>query len=353
MKRFERLLIILLTAVLLFSCAVPSEPASVILMIGDGMGPEQVKAASLYFYGDAGRLSFESFPVKGSVATCSAVGFVTDSAAAATAMATGHKVYNGVISKALPGDGSNLETVLEQFMAASRSAGLVTTATVTHATPAAFAAHNTSRSNYAEIAVDIFTLTKPDVVFGGGGTSAGIAAADVSASGYDIAQNAAELDGLTGSLACGLFGDEYMPYEYDGLGVYPHLNQMAVKALDLLDADPDGFFLMIEGGRIDHACHDNDLIRSVYEVKEFADTAAAVKAWIGTRTDVTLIVTADHETGGLNVISNNGAGMLPAVTWSTGGHTAAEVPLYAFGFRSELFSGRMDNTDIFDFIRLR
>ncbi|MBI9107182.1 MAG: alkaline phosphatase [Spirochaetales bacterium] len=353
MMKLCKKLIIFLSLFIFLSCALAAKPVSVILMIGDGMGFEQIKAADYYFYGEEGRLSFESFPVKGSVTTYSADNDITDSAAAATAMATGQKVNNGVISKAIPGDGSNLVTLLKRAQQDGKSTGIVTTTMVTHATPAAFASHNLSRNNYAEIAADIFTVTKPNVVMGGGGPSAGIVTADVNSAGYNIAQNSTELRGLTGELACGFFGDGHMPYEYDGLGDYPHLNQMAVKALDLLDTSPAGFFLMIEGGRIDHACHSNDLVRAVYEVKEFSDTVQVVLDWMGSRDDVLLIVTADHETGGLSVTSNNGVDVLPTVTWSTDYHTAADVPLYAFGAGSELFSGKMDNTDIYDLILLQ
>ena len=107
----------------------------------------------------------------------------------------------------------------------------------------------------------------------------------------------------------------------------------------MLDDDPDGFFLMVEGGRIDHACHANDLIRSIYETIEFSNSVQTVIDWAAGRNDTLILVTADHETGGLTVLTNNGAGVLPTVTWSgTGGHTAAKVPVYAWGVNAEMVS---------------
>ena len=150
------------------SASAPKRPTNVILFIGDGMGPEQVKAASHYA---GGPLSFERLPYHGRAMTWPASNplDVTDSAAAATAMATGMKVSNGVLSVAIPGDGRPLPTILEQFKQMGRSTGLVTTTYITHATPAAFAAHVASRDKHDLIAQDYLQRTRPDVMLGGGG----------------------------------------------------------------------------------------------------------------------------------------------------------------------------------------
>jgi alkaline phosphatase len=105
---------------------------------------------------------------------------------------------------------------------------------------------------------------------------------------------------------------------------------------------------MIEGGRIDHAGHNQDLVRNIYEVLELADTVEYVIDWAATHPDTLVIVTADHETGGLSVTQNNGAGNLPAVTWSTTGHTATPVPVYVWGADAQRIAEQIDdNTDIF------
>jgi alkaline phosphatase len=131
---------------------------NVILFIGDGMGAEQVRAAGMYAHGSSGTLSFEAFPHRGLVKTHDAYFKVTDSAAASTAMATSVRVASRVISVALPGDISPLETLLERFQTMGKSTGLVTTTIITHATPAAFGAHRQSRYDYTGIAADFLSL---------------------------------------------------------------------------------------------------------------------------------------------------------------------------------------------------
>jgi len=117
-------------------------------------------------------------------------------------------------------------------------------------------------------------------------------------------------------------------------------------ALDLLDDDPDGFFLMVEGGRIDHACHSNNLSRSIGETLAFDEAVRVVVDWAGSREDSLVLVTADHETGGLTVLSDNGRTNNPTVTWSTTGHTATPVPIYGWGLNAHLITNVVDNTNI-------
>lgn len=335
--------------ILVLSCGPNPAPVSVILCIGDGMGTEQQRAASYYLTGSDASLSFSNFPVKGFVSTNSADSSITDSAASATAMATGVKVNNGVISRRLPGNGEDLETLLEYAKARGKSTGIVTTTAVTHATPAAFTAHNESRSNYSGIALDLFTVTKPNVILGGGGSVYGVDLEAVTAYGYNLVTTGSDLlNTADDSFLCGIFNNDHLPYEFDGYTTQPHLHEMAGTALKILDTDPDGFFLMIEGGRIDHAAHGNDLERMVYEVAEFSNTAQTVMDWMAGREDVLLIVTSDHETGGLSVISNNGQGNMPGVTWSTTGHTGADVPFYVDGYGREVFLDLDDNTGFLD-----
>ncbi|MFB0524190.1 MAG: alkaline phosphatase, partial [Phycisphaerae bacterium] len=325
-----------------------AEPKYVIFFIGDGMGFEQVKAAGMYAHGEPGTLSFESFPYHGELTTYSADSTVPDSAAAGTALATGVKVNYGVISMAYPGDGSELETLLEYFKARGKSTGLVTTSLWFDATPAAFGAHESSRYNYGGIINDYLYQTRPNVVLGGYHDD-DMATASESA-GYTIVTDRAAMQALdteTETMVFGQFGTDYLPYEYDGLGSLPHLSEMATTSLSILDNDPDGFFLMVEGGRIDQACHSNDTPRAVLETVEFDNTLQVTIDWAAGRTDTLILVTADHETGGLTVLANNGAGVFPTVDWGSTDHTAANVPVYAWGVNAEMISGVMDNTDMF------
>ena len=123
--------------------------------------------------------------------------------------------------------------------------------------------------------------------------------------------------------------------------------------LEMLSGFEEGFFLMAEGGRIDHAAHDNDLERMVYETIEFSDAVEAAVAWAEERTDTLIIVTADHETGGLLVESNKGMDVMPSVSWLPGGgHTGVNVPLYATGLLAGAFQDTMENTKIFDILKI-
>ena len=328
--------------------AFAAPPKNVILCIGDGMGFAQVEAAGLYAHGLAGTLSFERFENAGQMTTHAADSNVTDSAAGATAIATGRKVNNGVISVALPGNGEPLETLLEYFKKRGKSTGLVTTTYITHATPAAFGAHQPDRYKNPEIANDYFTLTRPNVLMGGGGNGASITSAIKA--GYEVVVNLMQLQEVKTErvkMLAGLFGKSHLPYEVDGLGELPHLSQMTEVALKILDNDSDGFFLMVEGGRIDHAGHDNELERCVGETIEFSKAVETAVAWARENRNTLIIVTADHETGGLAVVNGDRPGELPNVTWSTKGHTGVPVPIYAWGQNAEMVDGVMDNTDVF------
>jgi alkaline phosphatase len=364
---------VVLVAALLIGFAVDSaqaQPKNIIICIGDGMGPQQVKAGGMYTYGAAGTLSFELFPYQGEITTYSANSGgpnsgATDSAAAATALATGYKVNDTVISVARPANDdyaydAEMETLLEYFKDQGKMTGLVTTKFMTDATPAAFGAHDDSRYHTDDIADYYRTQTVPNVLFGGGGN--GITTSEFSTAGYTVKtcwdtnrDNIEDSTGLkwldteTAVKVLGYFNNTSMPYEYDGVGDLPHLSEMTGVALQILDNDPDGFFLMMEGGRIDSACHARQIYRADAEILEFHKAVQVVIDWAKGRTDTLILVVADHETGGLTVSTNgnNGAGNDPTVTWNaTGSHTDANVGVYGWGINSELVSTTSDNTHI-------
>jgi alkaline phosphatase len=350
---------IILLILLLFSCKDSSEtdyPQNIIIMIGDGMGFEQVKAAGMYLNGEAGTLIFESLPNTGEVLTYCANNPITDSAASATAMATGIKVNLGVISMSIPGNGEDLETILEFYKAEGKRTGLVTTTFITHATPAGFGAHEPSRENYNEIGLDYLTSSRPNVLFGGGEN--GISILDAQNAGYIVITTESELISLNPysgiTYISGQFGDTHLPYEYDNIvDDLPSLTDMVSVALEILKTNPNGFFLLIEGGRIDHAGHDNHIERNIFETIEFANAVSIVLDFYNDNPDTLVIITADHETGGLVVINNNGAGNFPDVTWSTDYHTSANVPVYAIGPNSELVHDTINNTDIYSIMKAK
>jgi alkaline phosphatase len=351
---------VLVCAVLLVACTPPNDvpppdaaptPAEagprrahprVVLMIGDGMGRAQLDAASLYAHGATGQLFLQSLPVHGRLRTASLSG-TTDSAAAATAMATGVLTLNGRL--AVDRHDAPATTLVELAHGLGRAAGVVTTASLPHATPGAFTAHQGARGDYLDIARDQVLRVRPEVMLGGGAqyfTEAGLEAA-LDAAGYTLVRDASELAAAAppaGRLV-GLFAEHHMTYVLDRTpdSREPELATMALRALDVLDADADGFFLMIEGGRIDMAAHVGDLPRTVSETLAFDDAVAAVAAWAATHDDVTLVVTADHETGGLAIVAPAPAGSYPQVSWRWGQHTSTDVDVFASGPGSEAFAG--------------
>jgi alkaline phosphatase len=331
-----------------------SERRIVIVMIGDGMGPGQLAAAGHYASGSAGSLFLETLPAKGQLLTASLSG-ITDSAAAATTMATGYATTNGAIG--VDRRGQPRETLVEAAHRLGLSAGVVTTSSLPHATPGAFTAHHPSRHDYVDIADDQALEVQPDVMFGGGWQffapagddsvrdDAGLIA-PLQAAGYQIVRTGAELAAIAptpDARVVGLFAPEHLTYVVDRAPdtTEPTLTDMTLRALAQLDTDPDGFFLMIEGARIDMASHGNDTLRAITETVAFDDTVRAVSEWASGRTDVTLIVTADHECGGLEVITPYGPGQVPDVAWRWGNHTNARIDVHGSGPGTEVLDGEL------------
>jgi len=321
-------------------------PHNVILFVGDGMGTGHLAAAGAYRNGRPGRLVFERFPHHARVTTTNLSGAVTDSAAAATAMATCVKTLNGVISVALPGDGQPLPTVLEAFQSLGKRTGLVTTSTLTDATPAAFGAHAVDRGDDAGIADHYLSKTRPHVLLGGG--SPALAPQAAAAAGYTVVQDLAGLLAVdpAAERVAGLFGDGPMPSAEDGLGALPSLADMTRAALAALEPHPNGFFLLVEEEGTDTFAHLNDLRRTVRAVLELDDAVEVARAWAERRRDTLVVVTADHETGGLTDVRDKGAGRLPAARWTTPNHTDRRVPIFAAGPTAERVVGSLDNTGL-------
>lgn len=336
-------------------------PKNVILIIGDGMGEEHIKAGGMAGSG-AGTLVFEDtavFPVTTLMGTRNAWGGVTDSAASATAMATGSKVSNAVLSLDIPGSGSSLQTLAEMARGNGKAIGLVTTDNILSATPSAFVVHQSSRNNYPEIAIDMLDF-KPNILFGGG---LALSVEDAEAD-YIVIETESDFSGLTYDssepvFVYGRFGDDILPYEMDGRGSLPSLDAMTDKALDLLEEDPEGFFLVIENELTDEASHHNthpDTVeRLVEEVAALENAVNSVLSWIESKDpggdhDTLVIVAADHETGGLTILQDNGVGELPTVSWSTTGHTSKKVRIFARGPDSQNFASVLENMDIFRLI---
>jgi alkaline phosphatase len=167
--------------------------------------------------------------------------------------------------------------------------------------------------------------------------------ADTINTGYVVATDMDGFNSLntTYSYVSAQFGSTHMPYKYDYIDTdpysYPLLSEMVIKAIDILDNNGSGYFLMVEGGRIDHACHENNLDRCVWETRDFSFAVQAAVDVVSS--DTLILVTADHETGGLHFDQG--------WVFSTTDHTAANVPVYAIGPNAGMVDGIMDNTDMF------
>lgn len=327
---------------------------NVILMIGDGMSFNHVAMARRRAVGADGRLYMERFPVAGMLRTHSANRLVTDSAAAATAMASGVKTDNGRIGQT--SDGRPWETIMERARNRGYRTGLVATSTLSHATPAGFAAHVENRSMEAEIAAQMID-GRFGVLFGGGrkywlpkphGTreDGRNLVEQARRDGYQVIFSGEQLNALTSGPVLGLFAD-------DGMTTYspePSLEQMTRKAIELLSArsiewfaPQPRFFVMVEGSQIDWAAHSNDTDNVIRQTLLF-DLAVREAAEFALRDKQTLvIVTADHETGGLLTKADK---QIPVAEWHSKDHTAGDVPLFAFGPGANRFAGARDNTEI-------
>lgn len=321
---------------------------NVILMIGDGMGLSHIWLSRIATTGAHGRLNMERMPVSGLVTTYSATNLKTDSAAAATALATGRKTANGMIAE-LP-DGTRLKTLLEKAEERRMATGLLVTKAVTDATPAGFSAHNATRDDQSAIAVDILSHGI-EVIMGGGRrywlpTSKGGGRSDgrdltleATQKGYRYITGRQELTDLQTLPVLGLWAEN----DLDEDGDEPSLAAMTAKATLLLGREPGGFFLLVEGSQIDTRSHRHDAAEVIERVLGF-DAAVKEALSFAARDGHTLvIVTADHETGGLVVLDGPER---PEISWATFDHSSTPVALFAYGPGSGDFTGMYDNTEV-------
>jgi len=326
------------------------KPRNVVLMIGDGMGVAHVTAAMVV----GGPLNMERMPEGGFVTTHAANTFLTDSAASGTALATGHKTNNGMVS--VTPDGEHLKTVLEYAEDAGMSTGLVTTCSITHATPAVFVSHVESRDDDLAIARQV-AASQADVLFGGGLTyfvpksqKGGARDDDLDLLSemrkrMNVALTPDEFEAMPGKgAAAALLYRGHPPRAGDR---QVSLAEMTSKALDILSDDEDGFFLMVEGSQIDWAGHENDEDWLIEEMIDFDEAVGEVLDFAEEDKQTLVVVTADHECGGYLLIDASPESR--KVTWwkfGTDTHTATMVPLLAYGPGSNELGGIRDNTSL-------
>jgi len=408
-KHTVRLTATIIAAALgLVGCAEAQRPKYVIVMVSDGCGYNHVAAGSLYQFGNPEGWAYQQFPIR--VGVChfpnggsydSALAWsdfayvkkgATDSAAAATAMATGVKTYNGAIG--VGPDKQPVKNILERAEEIGYASGVVTSVPFCHATPAGFLAHNEGRGNYCDIA-NAMLMSRAEVVMGAGhplyydsgkllaapkytyitqpqwdqlaaGTLASDANGDGTPEAWKLIQTRAEFEALAqgdapmrlagiaqvgSTLQEGRAGDKKAdafaaPFN-EGV---PNLSQMTMAAFNVLDNDPDGFCVMIEGGAVDWAAHSNLSGRLVEEEIDFSRAVESVIKWVETHSnwnETLLIVTGDHETGYLTgpgsdpewkPLVSNGQGKMPGMEWHYTSHTNSLLPLFARGAGADQFS---------------
>lgn len=292
----------------------------IVLFIGDGMGINQLRSAAIYSQKVLGKpLAIDSIATRGVTTTHSANSKVTDSAAAATALYSGHKADNGAIN-ILP-DGRKAFTIGHAAKKAGLSVGVVSTSRLTDATPAAVLGHSARRGDENLIARQIAEF-EPDVALGGGlrhfipQSQEGSKRRDdknlveaMKGKGYRYVTTGSELKAIDASVTgrlLGLFAASNMAYELDRLnvpelGMQPDLTAMTQAALSILERNTRGFFVMIEGGRIDHACHSHDIKASIDDTLALDAAVKLALEYQKTHPYILVLVTADHETGGLGL----------------------------------------------------
>ncbi|MDD9952020.1 MAG: alkaline phosphatase [Zetaproteobacteria bacterium] len=374
-----------------------------IFFIGDGMGIAAITGGRIWKKDSTTPLAMEKLPTLGMVKTYSSSDFVTDSAASATALATGVKTRNGMLSMSDPdldpsGKSRPLETLFDLAHQAGKSLGIISTARVTHATPAAFYAHVDDRDKEENIAEQL--LDAPLALLMGGGRQAFTTTRkdgrdllkELKQQHWHYVGNRDQLTSLTlkkGEAVLGLFADSHMDYDLENRlrsPRQPSLTEMVQFAMRYLSTNEKGYVLMVEAGRIDHAAHVNraqDLFGDLVALDEAVAYAEQHKT-----ADTLTVITADHETGGLalngykDLPDTKGDGLLsrstrtshPLVTFATGpgetqgkyqkpndmllfqhpslyamesaAHTAVDVPILAGGPGATAFSGFIDNDDI-------
>ncbi|SET49781.1 alkaline phosphatase [Salinibacillus kushneri] len=397
---------------------------NIIFMIPDGFSSNYASNYRIYKGEDA----VWDQHLKGMFTTSSANSDVTDSAAAGTAMATGKKTNNGVIG--LGPEGNTLETILESSEKVGKSSGLVATSTITHATPASFATHVKDRNNETEISRQLID-SKVDVLLGGGkdnflpasegGNQESLHLIEkAKEKGFEFVENRNELHQYQnhrveeGDKLLGLFADDALsPELHREETSEPSLSSMTKTAIDVLEEDKDGFFLMVEGSQIDWAGHANDAAWAMSDVQAFEAAVEEAIEFAKKDGKTLVVVAADHDTGGITTGANDSldlnAGVLQKVTatgeymasqineersnidkviqtytgfelkeneiqtiakaddithaintvisqrahigWTSTNHTGADIPVYAFGPQSNRFTGFHDNTDLPDIMK--
>lgn len=320
-----------------------SQVKNVILMIGDGMGQSILSSA---WVANGNSLNITNMPTIGTVITTAQDTIITDSAAAATAMATGSKTNRRYLS--VDSQGNPLKSLTEYAHELGKSVGLVATCHLQDATPSAFVSKNKHRKE-AEAITQSYLRSNIDVIFGGGRdyfdkrNDGRNLLDELKSTGYQVLTEP-NFDNITQGKVFGLFAPMDLP-PASQRGNY--LTSATMKSIELLSKNPNGFFLMVESSSIDDYAHDNLFSTVMGEVLDFDRTVAAVLQWVSNNPDTVVIVTADHATGGVILHGGNPEKGLVVSSFSSTNHDGVFVPLFAYGVQAEKFAGMYENTAIF------
>lgn len=397
MRRIFNLITLLLIAFVITSCCnEPKKAKYVFYFIGDGMGFSHIAVTEAYKSALKGEkksepLVFTQFPVMGMATSYSNSNIITCSSAAGTAMSTGYKTNNGMLGVA--SDSSELEAISYKIHKAGYKVGVISSVTIDHATPGAFYANAVKRSDYYGIAKQ---LSESNFEFFGGGGFQGASKEEnkenpldslTISAGYSIAYGLNDFNAKKGG-AKKMVLFQQQPKANEILAPVIERNDSSLTLPQVVDAaveflnNSKGFFIMAEGGQIDWFAHSNDVAGTILETLDFdAAIEVAYKFYLQHPDETLIVVSADHETGGIalgrqkgyvshlakvkeyvEVIKNknielnveNYMEQIPAdslsktalIGWTTSSHTGGAVPVFAIGAGSELFAGRQDNTDL-------
>lgn len=320
------------------------KPKNIILLIGDGMGVSQVFAG---LTANKGKLFLQNFKYIGFSKTQSADNYITDSAAGGTAISTGHKTKNGSIG--VDAQDKPVKTILEEAEEIGLSTGLVSTSSITHATPASFISHQAGRSMYEEIAAD-FLKTDIDVFIGGGfdhfvkRKDGRNLLDELKAKGYRVETEMKKIEKVDQGKLAGLAAPVHMGRTAERGDM---LLGATKTAINILDKNEKGFFLMVEGSQIDWGGHATSTVYVVEDMLDFDKAIGQSLEFAEKNGETLIIVTADHETGGMAITGGNMEKGVVMGTFTSKDHTAVMVPVFAYGPGAQEFTGIMENTDIF------
>ncbi len=328
-------------------------PKNIILMIGDGMGLSQITAG---MYKNGNQLNLEQFPVIGLHKAHAFNDLITDSAAGATAFACGVKTYNGAI-----GVGSDTVariTILEELEQISFATGMISTSSITHATPASFISHQPSRTMMEPIAAD-FLKTDIDLFIGGGkkyfdgrGSDDRNLYQELEAKNYFVSDYLdKDLQDISPIAQKGFAYLTAYDQPLPAMQGRDYLRPASQLALQFLQSRSEkGFFLMIEGAQIDWGGHANDSDYIIKEMIEFDHAIGDVLRFARANSETLIIVTADHETGGYAILKGSTMDTIKGA-FTSDYHTATMIPVFAYGPQSQLFNGIYENTEIYNKMR--